>query len=91
MKIKTDYITVTNNDFYITNSNNKINLECNEFKMTAGDGLIYGEIKINNTIFSLNHSSQDIKSDNTFSVGGVLCNDLEAIGNAKLPKINTRP
>ena len=59
--------------------------------MTAGDGLIYGEIKINNTIFWLNHSSQDIKSDNIFSVRGVLCNDLEVIGNAKLPKINSRP
>ena len=59
--------------------------------MTAGDTIINGMIKINNTIFSLNHSSQDIKSDNTFSVRSILCNDLVVIGNAVLPKINSRP
>ena len=31
MKTKTDYITITDNDFYIKNSNTKINLECNDF------------------------------------------------------------
>ena len=87
MKTKTDYITITDNDFYIKNPNNKINLECGEFYIRASDGIIYGEIKINNTILWLNHSTQDIKSDNTFSIRGVLCNDLEVIGNAKLPKI----
>ena len=91
MKTKTDYITITDNDFYIKNPNNKINLECDEFNIRATDGIIYGEIKINSTILWLYHSTQDIKSDNTFSVRGVLCNDLEVIGNAKLPKINSRP
>ena len=89
MKTKTDYITITDNDFYIKNPNNKINLECGEFNIRASDGIIYGEIKINNTIFRLTHSTQDIKSDNTFSVRGVLCNDLIVIGTADLPKINS--
>ena len=59
--------------------------------MKAGDTFINGIIQINNTIFSLNHTIQDIKSDNKFSVRSVLCNDLVVIGNAVLPKINSRP
>ena len=31
MKTKTDYITITDNDFYITIPNNKIKLECTDF------------------------------------------------------------
>ena len=91
MKTKTDYIKIDNHDFYITNSNNKINLECNEFNMKAGDASVNGIIKINNSIFSLNHSIQDIASDNRFNVRSVLCNDLIVFGNADLPKINSRP
>ena len=91
MKTKTDYITITDNDFYIKNPNNKINLECGEFNMKAGDASINGIIKLNNSIFSLNHSIQDIASDNRFNVRSILCNDLIVIGTAVLPKINTRP
>jgi uncharacterized coiled-coil protein SlyX len=47
MKTKTDYIT---------NSKNKIKLNSLEFNMRAGDAIVYREIKVNNTIFSLNHS-----------------------------------
>ena len=59
--------------------------------MKATDGIIYGEIKVNNSLFSLNHSIQDIKSENQFNVSRVLCNNLKVIDNADLPKINTRP
>ena len=86
MKTKTDYITITNNDFYI-----KINLECDEFYVKTGVGSVNGIIQINETIFSLNHSLYDISSDNRFNVRSVLCNDLIVIGNADLPKINSRP
>ena len=91
MKTKTDYITLTDNDFKITNSNNKIILDSNEFYMKAGDGIIYGDIKVNNSLFNLNHSFQDIKSDNQFNVSRVLCNNLKVIDSATLPKINSRP
>ena len=59
--------------------------------MKAGDGIIYGEIKVNNSLFNLNHSVQDIKSDNQFNVSRVLCNNLKVIDSATLPKINSRP
>ena len=89
MKTKTDYITITDNDFKITNSRNKIILDSNEFYMRATDGIIYGEIKVNNSMFSLNHSFKDIESDNRFSIRSVLCNDLLVIENATIPKINS--
>ena len=91
MKTKTDYIPITENDFKITNSNNKIILDSNEFYMKAGDGIIYGEIKVNNSLFNFNHSVQDITSDNQINVSRVLCNNLKVIENADLPKINSRP
>ena len=59
--------------------------------MKAGDGIIYGDIKVNNSLFNLNHSFQDIKSDNQFNVSRVLCNNLKVIDSAILPKINSRP
>ena len=88
---KTDYISITDNDFYITNSNNKIILNSLEFNMKATDGIIYGEINVSNTTFSLNHSIQDIESNNRFNVRSVLCNNLVAIDNATIPKLNSRP
>ena len=60
MKTKTDYITITDNDFNIAYSNNKIILNSKEFYIKASDGIIYGEIKVNSTKFSLIHSIQDI-------------------------------
>ena len=59
--------------------------------MKATDGIIYGEIKVNNSMVTLNHSIQDIKSENQFNVSRVLCNNLKVIDNATLPKINSRP
>ena len=59
--------------------------------MRATDGIIYGEIKVNNSMFSLNDSIQDIKSENQFNVIRVLCNNLKVIDSAILPKINSRP
>ena len=42
-------------------------------------------------MFRLNHSIQDIKSENQFNVSRVLCNNLTVIDSANLPKINSRP
>ena len=88
---QTDYISIIDNDFYITNSNNKIILNSLEFNMKATDGIIYGEIKVSNTKFSLNHSIQDISSDNKFNVRGVICNYLIVSDSANIPKLNSRP
>ena len=41
---KTDYISIPDNDLYITNANNKIILNSLELNMKATDGIIYGEI-----------------------------------------------
>ena len=59
--------------------------------MEAGDSLINGIIQINDSLFNLNHSIQDIASDNRFNVRSVLCNDLLVIDSAVIPKINSRP
>jgi len=88
---KTDYISITDNDFYIINSNNKIILNSLEFNMKATDGIIYGEINVSNTKFNLNHSIQDITSDNKFNVRGVICNNLIVSDSATIPKLNSRP
>ena len=88
---KTDYISIIDNDFYITNSNNKIILNSLEFNMRAGDEIIYGEINASNTTFSLNHSIQDIVSNNRFNVRSVLCNTLVVVDSGTLPKLNSRP
>ena len=88
---KADYISIIDNDFYITNLNNKIILNSLEFNIKATDGIIYGEINVSNTTFSLNHSIQDIKSENQFNVSRALCNNLKVIENADLSKINSRP
>ena len=91
---KTDYISITDNDFYITNSNNKIILNSLEFNMKAteiSNGIFYGEINVNNTIFSLNHSIQDIESNNRFNVRSVLCNTLVVVDSGTVPKLNSRP
>ena len=57
--------------------------------MNAGDSLINGTIKINDSIFSLNHSIQDIASDNRFNVRSVIYNDLIVIDSGTIPKINS--
>ena len=88
---KTDYINITDNDFYITNSNNKIILNSKEFNMKATDGIIYGEINVSNTAFSLNHSIQDIVSNNRFNIRSVLCNTLVVVDTGSIPKLNSRP
>ena len=88
---KTDYISITDNDFYITNSNNKIILNSLEFNMRAGDEIIYGEFNASNTTFSLNHSIQDIVSNNRFNVRSVLCNTLVVVDSGTIPKLNSRP
>ena len=59
--------------------------------MKATDGIVYGEINVNNTTFSLNHSILNIKSNNGFNIRSVLCNNLIAIDNATKPKLNSRP
>ena len=59
--------------------------------MRAGDEIIYGEINVSNTKFNLNHSIQDIKSDNKFNVRGVICNNLIVSDSATIPKLNSRP
>ena len=88
---KTDYINITDNDFYITNSNNKIILNSKEFYMRAGDEIIYGEINVSNTKFNLNHSIQDIVSNNRFNIRSVLCNTLVVVDTGSIPKLNSRP
>ena len=59
--------------------------------MKAGDSLINGIIQINDSLFNLNHSIQDIASDNRFNVRSVLCNNLIAIDNATILKLYSRP
>ena len=54
--------------------------------MKATDGIIYGEIRVNNSMFILNHSIHDIKSENQFNVSRVLCNNLLVIESATIPK-----
>jgi len=88
---KTDYINITDNDFYITNSNNKIILNSKEFYMRAGDEIVYGEINVSNTKFNLNHSIQDIVSNNRFNVRSVLCNTLAVVDSGTILKLNSRP
>ena len=88
---KTDYINITDNDFYITNSNNKIILSSKEFYVRSGDEIIYGEINVSNTKFNLNHSIQDIVSNNRFNVRSVLCNTLVVVDSGTIPKLNSRP
>ena len=88
---KTDYINIADNDFYITNSNNKIILNSKEFYMRAGDEIIYGEINVSNTKFNLNHSIQDIVSNNRFNIRSVLCNTLVVVDTGTIPKLNSRP
>ena len=75
----------------MTNSNNKIILNSKEFYMKAGDSLINGTIQINNSIFSLNHSAQDITSVNRFNFKSVLCETLVVIDSGTIPKLNSRP
>ena len=43
------------------------------------------------TKFNLNHSIQDITSDNKFNVRGVICNNLIVSDSATIPKLNSRP
>ena len=88
---KNDYISITDNDFYITNANNKIILNSKEFYMRAGDEIIYGEINVSNTKFNLNHSIQDIVSNNRFNIRSVLCNTLVVVDTGSIPKLNSRP
>jgi len=88
---KTDYINITDNDIYMTNSNNKIKLNSKEFYMRAGDEIIYGEINVSNTKFNLNHSIQDIVSNNRFNIRSVLCNTLVVVDTGTIPKLNSRP
>ena len=88
---KTDYINIYNNGFYITNSKNKMILNSLEFNMRAGDAIVYGEIQVNNTTFSLNHSIQDIESNNRFNVRSVICNTLVVVDSGTIPKLNSRP
>ena len=59
--------------------------------MRAGDAIVYGEIKGNDTIFSLNQSAQDIASGNRFNVKSVLCITLVVIDSGTIPKLNSRP
>jgi hypothetical protein len=59
--------------------------------MRATDGIIYGEINMDNTKFILNHSSQDMKSDNRFNVKSVLCENLVVIDSGTIPKLNSWP
>ena len=59
--------------------------------MRAGDEIIYGEINASNTTFSLNHSIQDIVSNNRFNVRSVLCNTLVVVDSGTIPKLNSRP
>ena len=88
---KTDYINIIDNDFYITNSNNKTILNSLEIIMKATDGIIYEEINVSNTTFSLNHSVKDIKSVNRFDVRSVLCETLVVVDSGTIPKLNSRP
>jgi hypothetical protein len=61
---KTDYISIPDNVFYITNANDKIILNSLEFNLKATDGIIYGEINVSNTTLSLNHYIHDMVSNN---------------------------
>ena len=46
--------------------------------MRAGDEITYGEINVSNTAFSLNHSIQDIVSNNRFNIRRIQFNNLYA-------------
>ena len=59
--------------------------------MRAGDQIIYGEINVSNTKFNLNHSIQDIESNNRFNVRSVLCNTLVVVDSGTITKFNRRP
>ena len=56
IKTKTDYITITDNDFYITIPNNKLKLECTEFYTKAGFAGTNSYLKMNDSTFNLEHS-----------------------------------
>ena len=66
-------------------------LNSKEFYMRAGDEIIYGEINVSNTKFNLNHSIQEIVSNNRFNIRSVLCNTLLVVDTGTIPKLNSRP
>ena len=81
MKTKTDYITITNNDFYITNLNNKIKLECNVLDLVGGSDPNIGYLTIADSQFKFAHNNTTINADFDFGINSVISNDLSVVNN----------
>ena len=83
---KTDYITITDNDFKIKNINNKITLEATELDLIGGaDGVTnpnIGYITIDSSQFKLVHNNKTISGEFDLDIAKVSCNDLEVKNNA---------
>ena len=83
MKTKTDYITITNNDFKIENINNKITLESAELDLIgAADGdsnTKMGYITISPSQFKLAHNNTTISGELDLGFSRVSCNDLDVL------------
>ena len=82
MKTKTDYITITNNNFYITIPNNKIILECAEFYIKSGFAGTYSYLTMNDEKFKLENSIQNI------NIPKIICEKLYATTNANINELN---